>query len=77
MQIDRRALDGLLAMNDAQLMAMIRALATKSGIDPADFNIDASNVRSIRSALSGATDKDLERVVEQYKAGLQKAKGQK
>ena len=77
MQIDRRALDGLLSLNDAQLSAMIKSLAVKSGIDPSEFNIDPNSIQSIRAALSGASDKDLERVVEQYKANLQKGKGQK
>ncbi len=75
MQIDRRALEGLLSLNDAQLMAIISRLAAESGIDPAEFNIDPKSVASIRSALSGATDEDLARVVAQYRANAQK--GQK
>lgn len=66
MQIDRRALDGLLKLNDKQLLAMINRLATQSGIDPTQFNIDPQSVSSIRSALSGATDQQLNEIVEQY-----------
>ena len=66
MQIDRRTLDGLLKLNDKQLMAIINRLATESGIDPAAFNIDPKSVSSIRSALSGATDEQLNEIVEQY-----------
>ncbi len=77
MQIDRRALDGLLALNDAQLMALINKLAADSGIDPAEFNIDPTSISSIRSALSGASDEDLKRVVSQYQANVQRGAGQK
>ena len=66
MQIDRRALEGLLKLNDRQLMSIINRLATESGIDPAQFNIDPQSVSSIRSAISGATDEQLSEIVEQY-----------
>lgn len=77
MQIDRRALEGLLALNDAQLMAIITRLAAQSGIDPAEFNIDPTSIASIRKAISGATDEELARVVAQYQANTQRGKGQK
>ncbi len=77
MQIDRRALEGLLSLNDAQLMAIISRLAAQSGIDPTEFNIDPSSITSIRTALSSATDEDLARVVAQYQANTQRGKGQK
>ncbi len=66
MQIDRKALEGLLALNDKQLMTIINRLASSSGIDPLEYNIDPSSVSSIRNALRTATDEDLERIVTQY-----------
>lgn len=66
MQIDRKALEGLLALNDRQLLAIINRLASNSGIDPSEYNIDPSSVSSIRNALRTATDEDLERIVNQY-----------
>ncbi len=72
MQIDRQALDKLLAMNDRQLAAVIGHLAAKSGIDPADFNMDPRSIESIRHALSTASDEDLKRVAEQYEANRRK-----
>ena len=75
MQIDRKALEGLLALNDKQLMTIISRLAAGSGIDLSQFNIDPSSIASIRSAISSATDEDLERIVAQYEAG--KANGGK
>ncbi len=72
MQIDRKNLDALLSMNDRQLMTIIQRLLTESGIDPAQFNIDTKDIASIRSAISGASDADLAKVVEQYESNMAK-----
>ena len=77
MQIDRKTLDGLLALNDRQLMMIINRLVSESGIDPAQFNIDPNSIASIRSALSGATDEDLNMIVEQYQANKKKGGGRR
>lgn len=66
MQIDRKALEGLLSLNDRQLMTLINRLAAQSGIDPAEYNIDPNSVSSIRNAIRGASDEDLNRIVTQY-----------
>ena len=47
-------------------MSIINRLATDSGINPAEFNIDPKDVASIRSAISTASDADLQRIVDQY-----------
>ena len=72
MQIDRKALESLLALNDKQLVAIINKLAAGSGIDPSEYNIDPTNVSSIRNAIRGASDDDLERIVAQYQANTKK-----
>lgn len=74
MQIDRKALEGLLSLNDRQLTLIINKLLSESGIDPSEYNIDPQSVSSIRSAISGATDEDLQRIVSQYEVG-KKTKG--
>ena len=66
MQIDKKALENLLALNDKQLLTIINRLVTSSGIDPADYNIDPASVSSIRAAIRSASDEDLERIVKQY-----------
>ena len=66
MQIDRASLERLLTLNDRQLKNVITRLAAESGIDPASFKIDTSDVQSIRRALMGASDADLARVAEMY-----------
>lgn len=72
MQIDRAALDKLLTLNDRQLKSIIQRLATESGIDPKDFQMDTDSIESIRRALRSATDEDLKRVAEQYEANRRK-----
>ena len=69
MQIDRNALEGLLSLNDRQLLTVINRLASESGIDPSQFNIDVSSVASIRQTISGASDEELKRIVDQFEAG--------
>ena len=74
MQINKNALNGLLSLNDKQLMSIINRLAADSGIDPAQFNIDPKDVASVRAALSSATEDDLQSIVKQYEAN-KKARG--
>lgn len=72
MQIDRKALEGLLSLNDRQLMAIINRLASQSGIDPSEYNIDPNSVSSIRSAIRGASDEDLNKIVAQFQENTHK-----
>lgn len=76
MQIDKKALEGLLALNDRQLASIINRLIAESGIDPAEFNIDPSSASSIRSAIAGADEAELNRIVQQYEAN-KKGRGTK
>ncbi len=66
MQLDKQALDRLLQMNDRQLSLIINKLAAESGIDLSSFNMNPSDIASVRQALRCATDEDLRRVSEQY-----------
>ena len=66
MEIDRNALDRLLKMNDTQLKLVIRNLAASSGIDPKDFNINPSDVSSIRRVLSSVSDEELCQIARAY-----------
>ena len=77
MQIDRKALEGLLTLNDKQLMMIINRLVTQSGIDPSQFNIDPKDIASIRTALSSATDEQLDDIVKQYEANKQTQGGKR
>lgn len=68
MQIDKASLNKLLALNDRQLQTVMIRLAAQSGIDPKEFNIDLESVASIRKAIAGATDEDLQKIADQYEA---------
>ena len=72
MQIDRKALEGLLSLNDRQLVAIINRLASQSGIDPSEYNIDPNSVSSIRNAIRGASDEDLNKIVAQFQENTHK-----
>ena len=72
MQIDRKALEGLLSLNDRQLVAIINRLASQSGIDPSEYNIDPNSVSSIRSAIRGASDEELNKIVAQFQENTHK-----
>ena len=72
MQLDKRMLDRILNMNDEQLSDLIRSIATEAGIDPSQLGLNPSNVQSIRQALNGATDADMQAmnaVYNDYKQG--------
>ena len=66
MQIDRKTLDRLLNMNDAQLGELIRRIAAESGIDPAALGITPENIGAIRQALGSATSADMEQYNQLY-----------
>ncbi len=70
MKLDKKALDRLLSMNDAQLTRMIEKVASESGLDLSAFGITEGDISSIRKALSGATEEDIKKASEaldQYK----------
>ena len=64
MQLDKNTLNMLLALNDAQLVNIIRTISEKSGLDLSSFNITAGDVKGIRHALENATDEDIKRAQE-------------
>jgi hypothetical protein len=65
MQLDRKAIDHLLGMNDAQLKFVISKLAVEAGLDLSAFNISGNDIASIRKALGNATDADIAKAAEQ------------
>lgn len=66
MQIDRKTLEGLLALNDKQLMTLVQGLARNSGMDLGQFQVDIADVQSVRHALSSINDEDIQKIVSQY-----------
>ena len=64
MQLDKNTLNMLLALNDAQLVNVIKTISEKSGLDLSSFNITSNDVKSIRYALENASDEDIKRARE-------------
>ena len=65
MKLDRNAVRRLLALNDAQLKALITRLAGESGIDLAGISICPDDIASVRRALEMATDEDINLAAQQ------------
>ena len=73
MKLDRKAIERLLALNVAQLSALIRRLAGENGIDLAGVAIRPDDIASVRRALEMAGDEDITLAAQQIEA-LQKGK---
>ena len=56
---DRRSLNRILAMNDAQLRALIEKLTRDYGLDLSAFSVNAEDLEGLRRALRNASDEDL------------------
>lgn len=71
MHIDKDALQKLLSLNDRQLLGVIERLVKESGIDPSQFNVDPQSISSIRTAISSATEEELNEIIAKYEANKQ------
>ena len=72
MTLDKKAIDKLMTLDDKRLSLVIQKLAADAGIDPSTLNICPSQLAGIRSALSMATDNDIQRageLLKNYKIG--------
>ena len=61
MQLDRKSLDKLLALDDNQLRRVLRGLLTQYGIDPSAIPLDQFDIGKLRAILQTATDEDIAR----------------
>ena len=59
MKLDRRALERLLMMNDAQLRAFVDKLATEYGLDLSALSVKDGDMAGLRRALRAASDEQL------------------
>ncbi len=59
MQLDRKALDTLIALDDAQLKFVISKLAVNAGVDIGQFDLNTGDAKKIRNVLSNLTDDDI------------------
>lgn len=61
MQLDKKSLDRLLALNDQQLRGVLRALLSEYGVDPATVPLEQFDMTKLRAVLGSATDEDIKR----------------
>lgn len=59
MKLDRRALDRLLQMNDAQLRTFVDKLAGEYGLDLSALSVREGDMEGLRRALRMASDEQL------------------
>ena len=69
MKLDRKTLNRLLALNDAQLRAVIDKLARDYGLDLSAFAIRDGDMEGLRRAIRNASDEDLENLAKQLQGG--------
>lgn len=61
MNIDKNLLETLAGLDDATLIASIRAIAAAGGIDLSAANFEPAQLDTLRAAMRGATDADIAR----------------
>lgn len=59
LQIDRKALSRVLAMNDRQLATLVEKLVRDYGLDLSHFHIREGDMAALRAVLTNATDEEL------------------
>ena len=69
MQLDRKNLNRLLALNDRQLQAIVEKLASEYGLDLSRFQIRPGDMESLRNAIRNASDNELLELTKQLKNG--------
>ena len=72
MNLDKKAIEMLLTLDDRRLALVIKKLMADAGVDTSSVNISEKELSGIRAALSCATGEDLARaaqLIESYKNG--------
>lgn len=62
MQLDKKSLEKLLALNDHQLRRVMGGLLAEYGIDPATVPLEKFDMSRLRSVLASATDDDIQKL---------------
>ena len=66
MQIDQKALNRILNLNDAQLTDLVGRIAAELGVSPQALGLDTAHLDTLRAALQNATEEDLARLNHVY-----------
>ena len=75
MQLDKNAVEMLLALDDTQLKFIINRMAANAGIDLDYFGLRQQDISEIRRRLSGLTDAELAEAQRQIDAKHQNRNG--
>ena len=67
MQLDRKMLDRLLALNDRQLQIVIDKLVSDYGLDLSGFQVREGDMASLRRAIRIASDEELLSITRQLR----------
>ncbi len=65
MQLDKKTIDKLLALSDAQLKSFIETLAKRSGLDLSTFGVSLNDIAGLRRALAAADEATLKLAADQ------------
>lgn len=69
MQLDKKSLDRLLSLNDAQLKRVLAGLLAEYGIDPSAVPLDQFDMSRLRATLAQATDEDIKKFTAMLSGG--------
>lgn len=66
MNFDKKSLNKLLALNDEELVRVIKEIATEGGIDADTLKIGKSDILKIRMFLSMAGEEDIANLITKF-----------
>ena len=69
MKLDRKALERLLSLNDAQLAAVIEKLTREYGLDLSGLNISTADMSALRRTLKSTSDEELMNFARKLRGG--------
>lgn len=69
MELDRKQLDRLLALDDEKFKKVLLGLAKEYGIDTSQMKISDESVAGLRMILSTASENDIQNLISGFKSG--------
>ena len=69
MKLDRKALERLLSLNDAQLAAVIEKLTREYGLDLSGLHLSTADMTALRRTLRVTTDEELMALTRKLRGG--------
>ena len=69
MELDRKQLDRLLALDDEKFKKVLLGLAKEYGIDTSNMKINDESVAGIRLILSTASENEIQNLINGFKSG--------